>query len=145
MIIMHSDKGDNMKIYNKMPNTQDITGMARIGWIPPSLIRGIEVYVHTDDAGKIPHFHIRKYGQNNQFEWETCVKFEAAEYFLHGKYKDKLPDAKTAKLLDEMLRQINPKDRHGSTYWETAVDAWNNNNSDVELPIDIKQPDYSRL
>lgn len=34
----------------------DIAGMARIGWIPAGLQKSIEVYVHTDDSGNIPHF-----------------------------------------------------------------------------------------
>jgi hypothetical protein len=121
----------------------DIYGMARIGWIPPGDAKGIEVYVHTDDAGKIPHFHVRKYGKNGNFEWETCIRYDKADYFMHGRYKDKLPRGVGAKL-DKMLRKKNPK-RRGITYWESAVDDWNNNNSDVELSPDIVQPDYSAL
>lgn len=118
--------------------------MARIGWVPVGSTKSIEVYVHTDDGGEIPHFHVRKYGSKNKFEWETCIKFEAAEYFLHGKYRDKLPDRKTCKLLDKMLRSKDPEE-NGSTYWETAIKEWNRNNSDRRLSIDLEQPDYSRL
>ncbi len=125
-------------------NSEDIFGMARIAWIPPGDQNGIEVYVHTDDAGRVPHFHVRKYGKKNQFEWETCIRYDSAEYFLHGRYKDKLPDRQTAKALDSMLRQKNPK-RRGITYWESAVDDWNNNNSIEELSPEIVQPDYTQL
>lgn len=124
-------------------NLTDIMGMARIGWIPPGNEKGIEVYVHTNDAGKIPHFHVRKYGKNNQFEWETCIRYDRADYFLHGRYKDILPRGIGAEL-DKMFRKKNPK-RRGITYWESAVDDWNNNNSDIELPMDIEQPDYRNL
>lgn len=117
--------------------------MARVGWIPTSTTKTVEVYVRTDDSGKIPHFHIRKYSGNNDPEWETCIKYETAEYFLHGKYQDTLPN-KLKKQLDDMLREDNPKDP-GRTYWDTAVVAWNQNNSDVELNINIEQPNYNEL
>lgn len=132
-----------MKRYIK--HTQDIMCMARIGWVPANEPKGIEVYVHTDDSGKTPHFHVRKYGKNNQFEWETCVQYLSADYFLHGRYTDTLPDKKIAKALDKMLRQKDPKSRYGGTYWDSAVDEWNRNNSDVEIPTDLEQPDYTTL
>lgn len=121
----------------------DIEGMARIGWIPYNTMNTIEVYVHTNDDGKIPHFHIRKYGRNNKFEWETCILYDSADYFLHGRYSDTIPN-KIAKELDKMLRMSNPK-RGGISFWQTAVDDWNSNNSDIELPRDIEQPDYTTL
>lgn len=126
-------------------NNEMILEMARIGWIPANEEKGIEVYVHTDDAGKTPHFHVRKYGKNNNFEWETCIQYQCAEYFLHGRYKDKLPDRKTAKELDKMLRSVNKKSRFKETYWQTAIDEWNRNNSDVEIDPDIEQPDYTKI
>ena len=119
--------------------------MARIGFIPIGTTNTTEVYVHTNDAGKIPHFHIRKYGTNNQFEWETCVKFESPNYFIHGHYDDRIPSRKIVKELDKMLRTIDKKDRNYRTYWQKAIDAWNDNNSDVELPLDLEQPDYTKL
>lgn len=125
-------------------SNQDIPGVARIGWIPPEGRNGIEVYVHTDNASGVPHFHVRKNGKGNQFEWETCIRYNSAEYFLHGRYKDKLPDKQTAKALDSMFRQKNPK-RRGITYWESAVDDWNSNNSIEDLSLEIVQPDYSLL
>lgn len=119
--------------------------MARIGWVPVGNNKGIEVYVHTNDAGKVPHFHVRKYGSNNSFEWETCIRYDDANYFLHGHYSDKLPSKKIAKELDKMLRTVNPKSRHNQTFWEDAIDEWNRNNSDIELDPDIEQPDYTTL
>jgi len=121
-----------------------IDEMARIGWIPSNQPRGIEVYVHTDDSGNVPHFHIRKYGTNNNFEWETCIRYDSPRYFAHGKYHGKIP-TKLAKELDKMFRQKNPKSRGGQTFWEDAIDEWNRNNSEIELPIDLEQPDYTQL
>ena len=119
--------------------------MARVGFVPVGTTKTIEVYVHTDDPGKTPHFHVRKYGKNNQFEWETCIQYEKAEYFLHGKYKDKLPNQKITKELDKMMRTKKSGDKYGRTYFDYAVEMWNDNNSDVILPDDIIQPDYTKL
>ena len=129
----------------KLVRHEDIFGMARIGWVPEGSMRSVEVYVHTDDPGKVPHFHVRKYSGSNNFEWETCIRFDSSEYFLHGSYSDKLPSRKVAKQLDAMLRSKDKSNRYGATYWETAVDEWNRNNSDVMLPLDLEQPDYSKL
>ena len=128
----------------KILETNRLDEIARIGWIPINNENSIEVYVHTNDAGNVPHFHVRKYSKGNLFSWETCIKYESAEYFLHGKHKDKLSSSKIAKELNNMLSTLNPKDP-GRTYWQTAIVAWNNNNSGTELPFDLKQPDYTKL
>ena len=122
-----------------------VEGMARVGFIPVGTTNTIEVYVWTNDPGKVPHFHVRKYGKNGHYEWETCIRYDSADYFLHGRHKDKLPDKKIAKQLDEMLRQVNPKLRNQTTFWQSCIDQWNLNNSDVELDPDIEQPDYTQL
>ena len=124
---------------------EEIYGMSRIGWIPEGTENTIEVYVHTNDPGNIPHFHVRKYGRNNNYDWEVCIKFESAEYFSHGRYSGKLPNRKVAKQLDDMLRDINKSSRYQGTYWERAIDEWNMNNSQIQLPLDLEQPDYSKL
>ena len=123
----------------------DIDGMARVGWVPKGTTKTVEVYVRTNDPGNTPHFHVRKYGKNNNFEWETCIKYEEADYFLHGKYTDKLPDKKIAKDLDKMLRLFDPDWINQTTYWQVAISEWNKNNSDRLLPLDLEQPDYTQL
>ena len=117
--------------------------MARVGWVPTNTTKTIEVYVRTDDEGKIPHFHVRKYGRNNDSEWDVPIKYESAEYFHHGYYTD-IISTKVAKQLNAMLKENNPKDP-GRTYWESAIVAWNSNNSDVELPITLEQPNYGTI
>jgi hypothetical protein len=129
----------------KIINEKAFMEMARIGFIPIGTTNTVEVYVHTNDAGKVPHFHVRKYGSNNQFEWETCIKYDSANYFVHGHYDDKIPDRKIIKELDKMLRTTDRKDRNNRTYWQKAIDAWNDNNSDVELDLNLEQPDYTKL
>ena len=121
-----------------------INEMARIGWIPSNQTKGIEVYVHTDDNDNVPHFHVRKYGSHNDFEWEVCVRYDSAQYFSHGRYGGIMP-TKITKMLDKMLREKDPKSRHDETYWEEAIDEWNRNNSDIEIDKKLEQPDYSKL
>ena len=126
-------------------STEDIMCMARVGWVPCNEPKCIEVYIHTNDSGKTPHFHVRKYSSHNQFEWEVCIAFTEAKYFKHGKYTDELPDKGIAKDLDKMLRTVDKKSKYGMTYWDIALEEWNRNNSDVELPLDLEQPDYTKL
>ena len=129
------------KLIRQFTELHDIDGMARIGFVPVNTKKTVEVYVHTDDEGRVPHFHVRKYGRNNQFDWEACVMYTSAEYFAHGHYTDRIP-TKGCKQLDAMLRETS---KSGRTYWETAVDAWNLNNSEEDLPYDLEQPDYTKL
>lgn len=132
-------------ILEDLSNSRDgeILEMARVGYFPIGT-KSMEIYIHTDDPGKIPHFHIRKRGDRG-FEWETCIRFDSAEYFLHGHYKDKLPNKKIARELDKALRTIDIRDRNKNTYWEECIDEWNRNNSDIMLDLNIKQPDYTKL
>ena len=120
-----------------------ILEMARIGFIPPEDSKGVEIYVHTDDPGKIPHFHVRKRNSSGRgWEFDICVKFEECDYFPHGRHKGKL-DPKVIKDMDKMLRSVG-KDE-SETYWKIAVTEWNRNNSDVKLDKNIVQPDYNEL
>ena len=117
----------------------------RIGFVPVNSNKTIEVYIHPNDGGNVPHFHVRKYSASGKgFEWETCIRFDSADYFLHGKYKDKLPNRKVAKELDKMLRTINTTDIRKRTYWLLAIDDWNANNSSVTVDRTTEQPDYSQ-
>ena len=120
--------------------------IARIGLMEENDDCIVEVYVNTDDPETIPHFHIRKYGDGDEAEWETCVKYTDAVYCPHNNLNDKLPDKEIAVALDKMLRSPNPHDP-GRTYWQTATVAWNCNNDilGIELPFDLIQPDYTQL
>lgn len=56
--------------------------MARVGFVPVGASETAEVYVHTDDAGKVPHFHVRGYHAGGKgFDWEVCVKCLSDGYF----------------------------------------------------------------
>lgn len=120
-------------------NDNEVFGMAHIRYYPIGT-KSVEVYVHTDDPGKVPHFHVMKRGS-----WETCIKFESAEYFLHGSYKKKLPKRSLVKDMDKMLRKEKVILGIRTTYWKFAISMWNENNSDIQLSEDPEQPDYTKL
>ncbi len=135
----------NKKVIEAQVNTEDevfeIYEMAKICTLDDS---SIEIFVNSDDGGKIPHFHVWKKLGGRRHEWEVCIKFESAEYFTHGKYKGTVP-TKIAKEIDKTLRQKDTKDKYGRTNWDIAIEEWNRNNSDVTLPDDLVQPDYTKL
>lgn len=119
--------------------------MARVGFVPVGASETVEVYVHTDDTGQVPHFHVRKYhAGGNGFGWEVCVKYLSAEYFFHGCERAGIPSGANISGKD-LNRFFDAKKADGRTYWQIAVNAWNDNNSGIELPADIQRPDYSEL
>ena len=137
------------KIIEELYKEELINGileMARVGYLPVGSNKSqVEVYVHTDDPGKTPHFHVRKKSEHgHSFEWDKCIQFEKAEYFEHGDFhKGKLPNKKYVKMVIDLMKSVNKT--WGITYWQYAVRMWNDNNSDVTLPDDLQMPDYSRL
>ena len=89
--------------------------MARVGFINGAL----EVYVWTDDAGKIPHVHVRGTNSNGD-EFETCVKLQENDYFLHGHYTDTM-NSKQRKEFDAFMR-AKPSTPKYDTNYELAVE-----------------------
>ena len=136
--------GDN--IYGENLLVNGILEMGRIAFVPPEN-RGSEydMYIHTNDPGKYPHFHVRQVGRDNiHFKWDKCIRLDVPEYFSHGKgYRGVIPDKKIEREVIKILSKKHPK--YNVTYWEYAVQLWNENNSDVQLPDDLQMPDYSKL
>ena len=135
------DKDPNEYLFEnlqKMHKTQqELLEMARVGFTDDDY----EVYVNTDDPGKIPHFHYRKKNDWNKFH--TCIKIEKPEYFIHGN-KDGILNNKQKKALINFLKS-KPNNKRYNTNWEVLVDLWNFNNSDVEVDEDLEMPDYKNL
>lgn len=112
--------------------------MARVGFMNGKY----EVYIHTDDPGNIPHFHIwdkETRGQN----FHTCVKIIAPEYFHHTG-KENILNNKMKKELIEFL-QLPSRNKRYSTNWEYLVSMWNDNNSNINIPEDTSMPNYMKL
>ena len=81
------------------------------------------LYFHVyPNEGKIPHFHI--FTKNHKFE--TCIKFEVAEYFHHGgKYNDEF-NSKQMKIINKWLHSNVPHSRLSN--WEFGALMWNQKN-----------------
>ena len=104
------------------------------------------IYVNSDDAGNIPHFHIVDEGTRGKGKkgFHCCIKIEKAEYFNHGNKQDKL-NSNERKELMEFLRSPFRNPKYNGTNWEFIKDTWNDNNSKMNVSEDCKMPDYTKL
>lgn len=126
-----------------------ILEMARVGWMGVGKnIQKYEIYIHTDDPGNIPHVHLRDYATRGK-QFETCISLVSGEYFLHGKYSDKMNNY-LARAFDKFMKAPSRNKKY-DTNFEYAVDMWNDNNSstNVELKFDEQNniiiPDYKNI
>lgn len=112
--------------------------MARVGFIDDEY----EVYIHTDDPGNIPHFHILDAETRGQ-KFHTCISIESPEYFHHTGKEDYL----NSSMRKELVRFLKDKSKNKrfSSNWEYLVSMWNDNNSKINVPEDIPMPDYTKL
>lgn len=78
--------------------------IARVGLI--SQFPVLEIYIHTDDPGNIPHFHIRDYNKESESgkEFHTCIEYRTNKYFHHNGKEDVL-NSKLRKMLCLFLRK----------------------------------------
>jgi hypothetical protein len=86
------------------------------------------LYFHVyPNEGKIPHFHI--FTKNHEFE--TCLKFEVAEYFPHGgKYKDIF----TSNQLKNIDKWLSSNVQYSKlSIWEFGAIMWNQKNGNNKL------------
>lgn len=125
---------------------QNIYGMSRVGKLTAD---GdiYEIYVNTDDAGKIPHFHFRVVSDWAKFH--SCIRIESAKYFLHGN-KDDVLNAKQRKELEKFMHEpaaAKIYDNAGNRInnWQYICILWDTNNSDVTISENAIQPDYTQL
>ena len=118
-------------MYNK-----SLWEMAQIG-----VVNGYQIYVRTDDAGKIPHFHI--WDKNTMGDlFHTCVRIDCAKYFHHTGKEGKL----NSKMRKSLVNFLQSKDEFDDcTIWVTLLKEWNRNNSNVRIPLDTKMPNYLEL
>ena len=111
-----------------------IVEMARVGYIGKK--NDYEVYIHTNDMGHIPHFHLRDAATQGE-EFETCIQLKDNKYFLHGRYtsiaNNSLRNA-IAKFMESESRIVK-----GKTNYEIAVEAWNLNNSSSNIELSYNE------
>ena len=112
--------------------------MARVGFIDDEY----EVYIHTDDPGNIPNFHIWDAETRGQ-KFHTCIRIESPEYFHHTGKEDYLNSSMRKELVSFL--KSKSKNKRFSSNWEYLVSMWNDNNSKMNVPEDITMPDYTKL
>ena len=129
---------DSISEYEKLRESM-LLEMARVGFIDNKY----EVYIHTDDPGNIPHFHIGGAATRGQ-KFHTCIRIDVPKYFHHTGKEDVLSSSMKKDLV-RFLKSKPLKLKRYSTNWEVVVDMWNNNNSKVQIPEDTPIPDYTKL
>lgn len=80
-----------MESLEKYVGQYKVDEMTRIGFLPKTTPFQYEIYVMTDDPGKIPHFHISirdyKKGGISGNEFHTCIDLTQPKYFHHPESK----------------------------------------------------------
>lgn len=120
---------------------QNIEAMARIGFTSDRY----EVYVNTNDSGKIPHFHYRDANDWNKFH--TCIRIDCPEYFHHEGKSDVL-NSKQKRALQRFMKSKVSLNRYKDKFsnnWELICFMWDINNSDIQIDESIQQPNYVEL
>ena len=128
---LSNDNNDNM-----------LLEMARVGFISQSPV--LEIYVHTDDPGNIPHFHIRDYkkGGKSGTEFHTCIEYQTNKYF-HYTGKEDVLNSKLRKMLCDFLKRTEEDEDESN--WNILIKEWNRNNSNAKIPTNLPMPDYTTI
>lgn len=111
--------------------------MARVGYLGT-----FEIYVHTDDSGNIPHFHIWDRASRGE-EFHTCICIHKASYFHHTGKENTLNSKQRKSLIDFMNDKY--KQDENKTNWRHLLELWNDNNSNVVVSLDLEMPNYLEL
>jgi len=115
--------------------------MARVGYFGPN---EFEVYVHTNDPGNIPHFHVRDSSTQGR-EFHTCIELLNAKYFHHTGKEDFLNSKHRKQLVAFLLSEPDDEDSPFQRNWDALIYEWNRNNSDNKVSKDIEVPDYTKI
>lgn len=123
--------------FSKQKPKVELYEMARVG-----IMDEYEIFVNTDDSGRIPHFHIWDYStKGNKFH--TCIKITKPEYFHHTGKEGTL-NTKMKKELVKFMQAVC-RNKHFNTNWEYVVSMWNDNNSIEEIDEQQPMPNYLLL
>lgn len=120
---------------------QNIEAMARVGFTSDRY----EVYVNTNDGGKIPHFHYRD--ANDWSKFHTCIRIDRPEYFHHEGKSDVL-NSKQKRALQKFMKSKVSLNRYKDKFsnnWELICFMWDINNSDIQIDDTTQQPNYINL
>ena len=121
----------------KLNMLKPLMEMARVGFFDE-----YEIYIHTDDPGNIPHFHIWD-AETRGNKYHTCIMIQVPEYFHHTGKEDTLNHKDKKDLMNFLIDK--PKNKRFKTNWEYLVSMWNDNNSMIQVDEDQEIPDYTKL
>ena len=106
---------------------------------------GYQIYVYGKE-GATPHFHFIRGSYPNP-EWNSCIKIEKAEYFLHGNC-DHVLIRKEKTILMELLKMKNKDPEVNGSNWDKIIDEWNATaemKNYKKLPYNLKMHNYMYL
>lgn len=132
-------KDINEYIVGSLENEKLLLEMAQVGPLDNKLI----IYIRSNDGGNIPHFHIidkKTLGK----KFHTCVEIKTNKYFHHTGKEDIL-NSKQRKNLNDFFKQKHKSAKLNLTNWEYCLILWNDNNSNMNVPEDLEQPDYTEI
>ena len=119
---------------------QPVMEMAKIGTFGTKVgeTGNYVVWIYDEEGDGIPHFHI----VNREKNFSCCVKILECDYFKHSGKDDIL----NSKLRKNLVAFLTSKHKYlPVTNWDYLCAAWNDNNSNYEIPIPTKMPDYTKL
>lgn len=132
-------KDINEYIVGSLENEKLLLEMAQVGPLDNKLI----IYIRSNDGGSIPHFHIVD-KQTLGKDFHTCVEIKTNKYFHHTGKEDIL-NSKQRKNLNDFFKQKHKSAKLNLTNWEYCLILWNDNNSNMNVPEDLEQPDYTEI
>ena len=124
--------------------------MMRMGRVC-SVGEDLDILYFWEDSAPIPHFHLVDKATFGKL-FHTCVKIESPEYYRYTirQYEYFHHDGTEGKLSDEqcqlLVAALNSTEHFDKwTNWQYLLHAWNINNPEHEVDIDIPMPDYMNL
>lgn len=109
--------------------------------------RGGEYKVFTTSDGDKPQVHVHIRNQTGEFN--TCVKLDKAEYFLHGKAKDRFDKDQLDSFINFMkspskqrIFTVGNTEYKLRTYWDYTIATWNEENPNNPIKISIDSEGY---
>jgi hypothetical protein len=96
-------------------------------------VKSVTVELYTSEGWEKPHLHL----YNDHFK--CAIRLDVNQYFIHGKYQDKLNDNQ-AKLFDDFMRTKDD----AITTWMLAKELFNRQFRDHKITVK-EQPDYTKL
>lgn len=132
---------DNYRIigYCSLDFSEEKIGMKFQDRVSVEGVKTCVISVFGREGKFVPHFHIISVDK----DFLCAIKLDKPEYFIHTKYKDKLPNRKSREFIDEYLRK--PYKKEEKTIWDKMINDWDEIH-ETDYTSKLKdQPDYKKL